>query len=76
MKKTSDITVKDLAKGSASEATLNIDLAPPQELELQPDGGIAGWLQVFACWLLFMNTWSVYRSTFNTLSQHLITPAP
>lgn len=26
--------------------------------EIRQDRGLTAWLQVFACWLLFMNTWS------------------
>jgi hypothetical protein len=29
------------------------------ELEVRQDSGLTAWAQVFACWLLFMNTWSV-----------------
>jgi len=32
------------------------------EPEIRQDGGLTAWLQVFACWLLFMNTWSVLQS--------------
>lgn len=45
------------------------DLAPdpvgssfPSEFEGQPDGGLEGWFQVFACWLLFLNTWFVSQT--------------
>jgi hypothetical protein len=30
--------------------------------EIRQDGGLTAWSQVFACWLLFMNTWSVTLS--------------
>jgi len=28
-----------------------------EDAPIQQDGGVTAWLQVFGCWLLFMNTW-------------------
>ncbi|KAF2872764.1 major facilitator superfamily domain-containing protein [Massariosphaeria phaeospora] len=33
------------------------------------DGGATAWLQVFGCWLLFMNTWGL-TNTFSIFSTH------
>jgi hypothetical protein len=44
---------QDLSSAPSIEKTEG----PAPEQEIQQDGGFTAWLQVFACWLLFMNTW-------------------
>ncbi|KAL6708857.1 hypothetical protein ACN47E_002264 [Coniothyrium glycines] len=45
---------------------------PAQPIETDQDGGLRGWIQVFACWLLFMNTWGLTNSfsIFETYYSH------
>ncbi|KAF2197102.1 major facilitator superfamily transporter [Delitschia confertaspora ATCC 74209] len=45
--------------------------------DIQQDGGLTGWLQAFACWLLFMNTWGLTNSfgIFETYYTHTLLPS-
>ncbi|KAF1947196.1 major facilitator superfamily transporter [Clathrospora elynae] len=54
----------ELSSGSKEEHP-----APSQEEEVKQDGGLQGWLQVFACWLLFINTWGLTNS-FSIFETH------
>jgi hypothetical protein len=58
-KTTPDSTVQASPVASASNPTNPQDTSLPPDFESQIDGGLESWLQVFACWLLFMNTWLV-----------------
>ncbi|KAF2256088.1 major facilitator superfamily transporter [Trematosphaeria pertusa] len=55
------------------ESLATVDIAiVPIEAEIRQDGGLVAWLQVFACWLLFMNTWGLTNSfaIFETYYTH------
>jgi hypothetical protein len=59
--------VSDRGVRSETETKSNItnrveEVHSASESEIRQDGGLTAWLQVFACWLLFMNTWSVLKS--------------
>lgn len=59
MKEVQSVIIETIAGDIPSETSLSstqLDIHPKNEIHR--DGGKQGWLQVFACWLLFMNTWS------------------
>jgi hypothetical protein len=58
MKKTPNFTVQLAEKDNTNSLVPGIE-APTPDPSLPKDGDLEGWLQVFACWLLFMNTWFV-----------------
>ncbi|ORY12331.1 major facilitator superfamily transporter [Clohesyomyces aquaticus] len=42
-----------------------VEVKPETEVtehKIRQDGGLTAWLQVFGCWLLFMNTWGLTNS--------------
>jgi hypothetical protein len=75
MKKTPNVTIQNVSEKPISEPGSSIYANGPTTTpqgravlskEHIQDGGLEGWLQVFACWLLFMNTWSVIHSINTT----------
>jgi MFS family permease len=50
------------AKPSITIQATIVKEEPPNPPEPQQDGGLRAWLQVFACWLLFANTYGLTNS--------------
>ncbi|KAF2114285.1 major facilitator superfamily domain-containing protein [Lophiotrema nucula] len=54
-----DIVRSDVGSESGEEVARVEEL---ERFDIRQDGGLTAWLQVFGCWLLFMNTWGLTNS--------------
>lgn len=53
----SDVSTIALSTTEVSEKSTDEGKSVSRHADYPQDGGVTAWLQVLACWLLFMNTW-------------------
>lgn len=67
--------IMEKKESSITIQTSIVSSEPPTPPEPKQDAGLRAWLQVFACWLLFMNTWGLTNS-FSIFETHYMHTFP